>query len=134
MLKKSNIKESSLLSYSRLIEHYNPQLEDAIRSLFSAVNGFIKTCVAKLVPFKGAGFNGEDDTSIVDLVIDIRKNQVDVDKKALELYDISMKLNSFLCMTNRMGKNQPLKKIDRLKMYFSSDGQKNKHVRSVLYL
>lgn len=84
--------------------------------------------------FKTGDKQLEEDSSILELICDIRNRQVQVDQKALEMYDITLKLNSFLCMTNRMGKNQPLKKIDRLKMFFSSDGQKNKHVRSVLYL
>lgn len=67
-------------------------------------------------------------------VWDIRMNQIDVDKRALEMYDITLKLTSFVCMTNRMGKNQQLKSIDRLRMFFSSDGQKNKHVKSFIYL
>ena len=71
---------------------------------------------------------------VMNMICDIRENQVKLDIKTLELYDITFKLNSFLCMTNWMGKSQSLKKIDRLKMYFASDGQKNKHVRSVFYL
>jgi septal ring factor EnvC (AmiA/AmiB activator) len=73
-------------------------------------------------------------THVLNTICDIRENQVDVDKKALEMYDITLKLTSFIAMTNRMGKNQQLKSIDRLRMFFSSDGQKNKHVRSVIYL
>lgn len=73
-------------------------------------------------------------TKVLKTIDEIRKKQMEVDKKALEMYDITLKLTSFVCMTNRMGKNQHLKSIDRLRMYFSSDGQKNKHVRSVIYL
>lgn len=76
----------------------------------------------------------EDKDGVMNMIIDIRLNQVKIDKRALELYDITFKLNSFLCMTNWMGKSLSLKKIDKLKMYFASDGQKNKHVRSVYYL
>lgn len=119
---------------NELIEHLNPQLEDAIGSLSSATLGFIKICSKKLVVFRAGTMQSAENSSIVDLICDVRKRQVQVDQHALELYDITLKMTSFLCMTNRMGKNQPLKKIDRLKMFFSSDGQKNKHVRSVLYL
>ncbi len=119
---------------NELIKHLDPQLGDAIGKLTSATSGFIKTSAKKLKVFQLSGVIEGQDNSILDLICDIRKRQVGVDQKALEMYDITLKLNSFLCMTNRMGKNQPLKKIDKLKMFFSSDGQKNKHVRSVLYL
>jgi len=87
--------------------------------------GFIKSCATTLKPMS---------EEVLKSVWDIRMNQIDVDKRALEMYDITLKLTSFVCMTNRMGKNQQLKSIDRLRMFFSSDGQKNKHVKSFIYL
>lgn len=115
----------SRLSIIRLMEHLNPQLGDSIKSLSSTTLGFIKSCATALDPVK---------KDILDVICDIRANQINIDKKALEMYDVTLKLTSFLCMTNRMGKNQQLKNIDRLRMFFSSDGQKNKHVRAVIYL
>jgi hypothetical protein len=87
--------------------------------------GFIKSCATTLKPMSD---------EVLKSVWDIRINQIEVDKRALEMYDITLKLTSFVCMTNRMGKNQHLKSIDRLRMFFSSDGQKNKHVKSFIYL
>ena len=109
----------------RLLEHLNPQLKESVDSLANTTLGFIKSCATTLEPMK---------TKILNTICDIREKQVEVDKKALEMYDITLKLTSFVCMTNRMGKNQQLKSIDRLRMFFSSDGQKNKHVKSVIYL
>lgn len=91
----------------------------------STTLGFIKSCANVLEPVR---------KDVLDTICDIRANQIEIDKKTLELYDITLKLTSFLCMTNRMGKQQQLKNIDRLRMFFSSEGQKNKHVRSVIYL
>jgi hypothetical protein len=107
------------------VEHLNPQLKESVDSLANTTLGFIKSCANTLEPMK---------TKVLNTICDIRENQVKVDQKALEMYDITLKLASFVCMTNRMGKNQQLKSVDRLRMFFSSDGQKNKHVRSVIYL
>lgn len=108
-----------------LIEHLNPQLGESIEKLSSTTLGFIKSCADKLEPMQ---------TEINDTICDVRKEQVGLDKKALEMYDITYKLVSFVCMTNRMGRAQALKSIDRLKMFFSSDGIKNKHLESTEYL
>lgn len=107
------------------MEHLNPQLGESIRLLSNKTLGFINKCAGALSPLK---------KDVLDVICDIRLCQVEIDQKALELYDITLKLTSFLCMTNRMGKNLQLKSIDKLRMYFSPDGQKNKHVKAVNYL
>lgn len=113
------------IKHSRnLILNRNPQLDDAIKDLSLMTLGFIQTNANTMVPLK-------DD--VMKSIIDIRCKQVTVDQKALEYYDVTMKMNSYICMTNRMAKIH-IKRIDKLKMYFSSDGQKNKHIKTSDYL
>jgi len=64
----------------------------------------------------------------------IRAKQVAIDQRAVELYDITMKVSSYLCNSNRMGAQQSIRSIDRQKRYFSGEGIKGRQINSVNYV
>lgn len=86
---------------------------------------FIKRCAATIKPLR---------ETTLKTVQEIRDEQIEIDIKAVELYDITLKITSFLCMNNRMGKVQMLTKIDKLRMFFGYDGAKNNYIPASNYV
>lgn len=79
--------------YKRLnVENANPQLGVIINDLKVKVNNFLETGMKNLNTYR---------TEVTKQVGQMRVNQYHMDSKMLKLYDVTMKLNSFIVACNR---------------------------------
>jgi hypothetical protein len=103
-----------------MIKYANPKITDAIDELSETVFGFLENGTKRIKLLK------EDVTK---QICEMRQNQYEIDVKMAKLYDNSLKINSFLCLSNRSSKlTDP--DLDKLKVHFNPKGEKNAHIRT----
>lgn len=138
------------LDYEKLlVDNFDPQLNDGVELLSSLTRGFYNKSEQELKSLrellifdishrdksKEATLSSGRDTNTPNGEIEnIRNNQIQIDKKAAELYSVILKTTSYICMNNKMGKAPEMKTLDRLKVYYSAEGAKNKEVKVSEYL
>lgn len=84
---------SKRYKYKRLnVSNANPQLANIINDLKVKVNGFLEKGMKNLNIYR---------TEITKQVGEMRQNQYKMDAKILKMYDVTMRMNSFLVACNR---------------------------------
>ncbi len=100
--------------YKRLnITNANPQLGTIINELEVKVNGFLEKGMKNLSLYKN---------SIAKQVGEIRQNQYMMDAKILKMYDVTMRLNSFVIAANK-GEDIEGAQFNKNKQLYNHKGQ-----------
>ena len=103
-----------------MVLHSNPKIEEAIESLSTTVYDYLKNGSKKIKILK-------DDVG--KQVCEMRQNQYKIDVQMLKLYDNTLKINSFLCLSNMLSKCE-YDNLDKLKFHFDPKGKKNNHIKT----